>query len=269
METIRIAYSTCPNDTFIFQALVHGEITQSAIHFEVELEDIAALNAWAKQGTYDVIKVSAAVLPALQHEYVLLESGSALGNGCGPLLVSRPDLTSTSPDLQLLRIGIPGWDTTAYALLRYYAQTIHQPLGTITAQRFDTIMPAILSGELDAGVIIHESRFVYPQLGLALLQDLGEFWEQQQQLPIPLGVIVAHRRLGAQRIDELNNWIGSSIDYAWNNPAQVMPYVCSHAQEMDIQVAQAHIDLYVNDYTRQLGPKGHLAIQRLLDIIAA
>lgn len=258
--TLSLAYSTCPNDTFIFEALVHGRVDTEGMSFDVQLADIKELNGLARMGAVQVCKVSYFAYALLQQQYALLDAGSALGRGCGPLLISKRRIT---PDeLPQLRIGIPGADTTAHLLLHYYAPQATNRM----VLRFDEIMPAILRGELDAGVIIHESRFVYPQLGLQLVADLGAHWEQQTGAPIPLGGIVAQHCLGAEVVGKLNRSLRRSIEYAIANPQVVMPYVRQHAQEMNDMVMGAHIELYVNDYSVQLGTDGQQAVNKLLHV---
>ncbi len=258
MHKLSLAYSPCPNDTFLFEALVHGRIDTEGLAFEVHLADIKELNTLARTGAVDVCKVSYFAYHFLQQDYALLEGGSALGRGCGPLIVSKHPLTKT--DLTTAAIAIPGLDTTAHLLLHYYApEAVNRHV-----LLFHEIMPAVARGEVDAGVIIHESRFVYPQHGLQLVQDLGAYWEQQTGLPIPLGGIVAKKTLGTETIEKLNRVLRRSVEYVFAHRETVMPYVRAHAQEMEEAVMLAHIGLYVNDYSIALGAEGHRAVAYLL-----
>jgi 1,4-dihydroxy-6-naphthoate synthase len=259
---LTLAYSPCPNDTFLFDAAVHGRIDTEGLAFDVHLADIKELNTLARTGAVQVCKVSYFAYSLLRPHYTLLEAGSALGQNCGPLLISKRPLTKE--DLPGCTIAIPGADTTAHLLLQFYAPNATRR----QVMLFHEIMPAVASGAVDAGVIIHESRFVYPNYGLQLVQDLGQYWEDQTGLPIPLGGIVAKSELGAETIGKLNRVIRRSVEYAFANPATVMPYVRAHAQEMDEAVMRAHIDLYVNQFSVDLGPHGHAAIGKLLQTAA-
>ena len=250
---LKLAYSPCPNDTFMFGALVLGLIPH-AYDFEVVLEDIKDLNSLARQQQADVCKVSFYAYTQLQG-WSLLDSGAALGQGVGPLLVARQPIQ----DLAQTHIAIPGADTTANLLLAFYApQARHK-----TVRLFSEIMPAVAAGEYDAGLIIHESRFTYPQYGLLQLADLGSYWEQQTQLPIPLGGIVARESLRPDVRADLARLIRASIAYARQQPEAVLPYVRAHAQEMEETVMLQHIALYVNDYSLELGQKGRAAVEKL------
>jgi len=255
---LHLAYSTCPNDTFIFGPMALGLVDSLDFTFEHTLTDIKDLNALAQTGTPDIVKISYAAYPAVAQQYQLLEAGSALGRGCGPLLVTHKPYTLA--DLARLRIAIPGADTTAARLLRLFAPDAQH----LTVVRFDEIMPAVASGQFDAGVIIHESRFTYPQFGLHLLQDLGAYWEATTGLPIPLGGIVAHRRLGPEVIQAFDHLLQRSVAYAFAHPEAVQPYIQQYAAEIAPEVQQAHIDLYVNQFSLALGPEGHQAIDALL-----
>jgi 1,4-dihydroxy-6-naphthoate synthase len=260
MPLIRLAFSPCPNDTFIFDALVNGRIDLEGLSFDVQLADIDVLNQLAATQAVDVCKVSFhAYALKLQADWHLLDAGAALGRGVGPLLVqhkdAKPDSWRSGP------IAIPGLETTAHFLLRHYA---HDCI-SVRSMLFSEIMPAVAKGEVAAGVIIHESRFVYESYGLALIRDLGTHWEETTGLPIPLGGIVALRRLGPELLVKLNRVVARSVNYAFEHPEASRPYIRLHAQELDEVVTQAHIDLYVNSYTRNLGAEGHLAVQRLLE----
>jgi len=258
-EKISIGFSPCPNDTFIFHALVHGRTGLDCPDFAPEvLADVETLNEWALSGRFDVTKLSFHALGHVLDRYVLLSAGSALGRGCGPLLVARKRF---SPEKWAdLSIAIPGRYTTAALLLQMCADV---PMNT-RVMRFDEIMPAIVSGKVDAGVIIHESRFTFHEHGLLLLQDLGAWWEKTTGFPIPLGGIVAKRSLGRERIMRINHCVRASVDAAFASPDMGMPYIRQNAQELDEQVVRAHIDLYVNAFSRNLGAEGIAAVREFL-----
>lgn len=259
---LSLAYSPCPNDTFLFDAAVHGRIDTEGLAFDVQLADIKELNALARAGAVQVCKVSYFAYALLQPQYTLLEAGSALGQNCGPLLISKRKISVD--ELQHCTIAIPGTDTTANLLLQFFAPQAARRQVLL----FSDIMPAVARGAVDAGVIIHESRFVYPNFGLQLIQDLGEYWEAQTGLSIPLGGIVTKTELGPEVIGKLNRVIRRSVEYAFANTDVVMPYVRAHAQEMDESVMRAHINLYVNQYSVDLGVHGHAAVERLLQTAA-
>jgi len=254
---LTLGFSPCPNDTFIFDALVHGRIDTGGLGFTERLEDVETLNRLAGEGALDVTKVSYGAIPHLLRDYVLLRSGGALGRGCGPLIVARRGLT---PDeLRTARIAIPGRNTTANLLLRLYAPGAAPGIERV----YHEIMPAVASGEVDAGLIIHESRFTYPEHGLVRVADLGEWWEATTGLPIPLGGILARRALGGEAIRALEDGIRRSVEYAYAHPDASRDYIRAHAREMDDAVQQQHIDLYVNRYSVNLGDDGAAAVEAL------
>ena len=244
---MKLAFSPCPNDTFIFDALVHGRVPGAPV-VEVTYADIDVLNKLATAGVPDVVKVSAGALPWLLEDYRVLPSGGALGRGCGPLvLVASPDRT----DLEGAVVAVPGERTTAYLLFRLWAAD--QGVKDVVVLPFEQIMPAVQRGDVDAGLVIHESRFTYPSYGLRALQDLGEWWESTTGLPIPLGLILARR--DNPDFDALGRWIAASVEQAWADPALSAPYVAEYSQEMDPGVCQQHIDLYVNSFSADLGTR--------------
>jgi 1,4-dihydroxy-6-naphthoate synthase len=251
--TLSLAVSPCPNDTFVFSAWVHGQVAGPAV--EVTLADIDVCNQLAVAGTPDVVKVSFAALPELLDRYALLPCGGALGRGCGPLVLAR----TADQDLRGARIAVPGERTTAYLLLRLWGAALGFE---VTVLPFEQIMPAVRDGRVDAGLVIHESRFTFPSYGLVCLQDLGAWWEDDTGLPIPLGAIVARRGLDLSAVTAA---VRASVEHAWAHPDAAAPWVAEHSQEMDPAVCQAHIDLYVNDFTRDLGDEGHAAVRALLD----
>ncbi len=256
-----LGFSPCPNDTFIFNALVSGRVCNSALNFtEPVLADVETLNERAMEGCYDVTKLSFHALGHVLDRYVLLRSGSALGRGCGPLLVSRK--SSFPNGLNDRKIAIPGQYTTAVMLLKLYDPTCTN----LVPMRFDKIMPAVAGGKVDAGLIIHESRFTYKYHGLKKIIDLGEWWEQTTALPIPLGGIAAKREIGPERIKMIEACIRQSIKTAFAQPELARGYVCQHAQEMEDSVIDQHIALYVNDFSVELGSEGERAVNKFFEL---
>jgi 1,4-dihydroxy-6-naphthoate synthase len=254
---LTLGYSPCPNDTFIFDALVHGRVEAGGLRFEERLEDVETLNRLAAEAALDVTKISYGAIPGLLRDYVLLRSGGALGRGCGPLVVARRELSAG--ELAGAHIAIPGRNTTANLLLRLFAPDAAPGMERV----YSDIMPAVARGEFDAGLIIHESRFTYPQHGLMRVVDLGEWWERTTGLPIPLGGILARRSLGEANIRAIEDGIRRSVEYAFAHPDASRPYVRAHAQEMDDTVTQQHIDLYVNRFSVDVEEEGQRAIEAL------
>jgi 1,4-dihydroxy-6-naphthoate synthase len=246
-QTLTIGYSPCPNDTFIFYALTHGKVRVPGISFQERLEDVETLNQLALGGSLDITKISYHALGHLREQYALLRSGSALGRGCGPLIVAKPG--TGLADLNKGSIAIPGRLTTAFLLLLLFDPTIRNtPVMT-----FDRIMDAVSRSEVTAGLIIHESRFTYPLYKLEKLLDLGEWWEQHSGLPIPLGGILGKRTLGRDVLLRVEEGIRQSLRYARLRTSEVMEYCRQHSQEMDEKVMKDHISLYVNDFSLDLG----------------
>ncbi|GAA1237923.1 1,4-dihydroxy-6-naphthoate synthase [Kitasatospora nipponensis] len=265
-EPLRIAYSPCPNDTFVFHAWTHGLLPGSEAP-EVLFADIDVTNGLAERAELDVLKISYGALPWVLDEYALLPCGGALGRGCGPLVLTRPD---TPADLSGRTVAVPSERSTAYLLFRLWAAgAVPGGLGRIVVLPFHEIMPAVRDGRVDAGLVIHEARFTYQRYGLVRLADMGEAWERETGLPIPLGAIVARRSLGAARLRELAATVRGSVEAAWADPAASRDYVLAHAQEMDPAVADQHIELYVNAFTADLGEDGYAAVRALLTRAAA
>ena len=258
MNAITLGYSPCPNDTFIFYGLVHGQILGLPRCKEI-LEDIDQLNTMALAGQLDMVKVSFHALAYLLEDYCLLHAGGALGRGCGPLVVARDRVEIGK--LANKKIAIPGALTTAALLLRLCLPQAQK----LEVMPFDQIMPALQKGEVDAGLIIHESRFTYPDYGLHKVIDLGEWWEVSSGHPIPLGGIMARRSLGRKQVGILDRGLRSSIEFAYAHPETIKGYIRQHAQEMQDEVMQAHIDLYVNNYSLDYGIAGEAAIKALLE----
>jgi 1,4-dihydroxy-6-naphthoate synthase len=262
---LRIAYSPCPNDTFVFDALAHGRVP-AAPELDVTFADIDLTNGMAERGEFDVLKVSYAVLPYVLDEYALLPCGGALGRGCGPLVLTR----EAGVDLKGRTVAVPSEKSTAYLLFRLWAaDTVPGGVGEIVVMPFHEIMPAVRDGKVDAGLVIHEARFTYQNYGLHKLADMGEHWENTTGLPIPLGAIIAKRSLGERTLRLLAESIRTSVRAAWDDPEASRPYVMEHAQEMDPAVADQHIGLYVNEFTAGLGEDGYAAVRGLLTRAAA
>lgn len=260
---MKIAYSPCPNDTFVFHAWAHG-LLPDAPPLDVTYADIDITNGLAASGTGpDVLKVSYAALPWVLSEYALLPCGGALGRGCGPLVLTHDASGNADPaTLAGRKVAVPSERSTAYLLFRLWAaQKVPGGVGEIVVMPFDKIMPAVRDGVVDAGLVIHEARFTYPSYGLTLLADMGNWWEEDTNLPIPLGAIIARRSLD---LDAIAKWTRASVEYAWAHPEASADYVMCHAQEMSPDVAKAHINLYVNEFTADLGEKGYEAVTALL-----
>jgi 1,4-dihydroxy-6-naphthoate synthase len=260
MTKLTIGFSPCPNDTFIFDALLHGRIDTEGLEFEAVMEDVEALNRRAFAGELDVTKLSYHAFAHLTDRYALLDAGSALGNNCGPLLIARQ--TMSEAEINQARIAIPGKMTTANFLLSLAYPNAGNKYETI----FSDIEQAVLRGDADAGLIIHENRFTYAQKGLVKILDLGEHWESTTGLPIPLGGIVVRRDLPVEIQQKMNRVMRRSVEYAFAHPAAVMPFVRQYAQEMEERVMRAHIDLYVTDHTIDLGKAGRAAVQQMFQI---
>ena len=262
---MKIAFSPCPNDTYIYHAWVHGLIS-GAPELEVTYADIDITNTLAQGNDGpDILKISYGALPWVSDEYALLPCGGALGRGCGPLVLTsgRDAITNDPATLAGRRVAVPSERSTAYLLFRLWAaQNIPGGIGEIVIMPFDQIMPAVRDGLVDAGLVIHEARFTYPDYGLSLMTDLGNWWEQDTSLPIPLGAIIARKSLDLSKI---TTWIRESVEYAWAHPEASQEYVLHHSQELSPEVVQAHIDLYVNPFSADLGDEGYGAIKALLN----
>jgi 1,4-dihydroxy-6-naphthoate synthase len=258
MRELSFGYSPCPNDTFAFHALTHG-LVETSLSIRPVLLDIEELNRRAHDGAFDLTKLSVGAFAAVGDRYALLRSGAALGKGVGPLVVTR---TPVAFDVAVGgRLAIPGRETTAYRLLRLAAPA----LGEVVELRYDRILRAVESGEVDAGLIIHESRFTYADHGLHKAIDLGDWWEQETQLPVPLAGICARADLDADVRAEAERAIRASVQYAFDHPEASRDYVRAHAQEMSAEVCAQHIALYVNEHSLDVGHDGLAAIQRLVN----
>jgi 1,4-dihydroxy-6-naphthoate synthase len=258
-QILKLGYSPCPNDTYIFFALSEGRIDLDSYQVDTILADVEVLNHKTHQGALDVVKVSIHALLHLLDQYCLLRSGGALGKGCGPLLVARQPLPVE--EIRHKTIAIPGKWTTAHLLLQLHGG--HE--GHRQEMIFHEIMPAVARGEVDAGLIIHEGRFTYPAMGLHKILDLGDWWEKQTGLPLPLGGIVIKRSLGPDTARFMEAKIRESLLYARAHPQEVWSFVQSYAQEMEPAVIQQHIDTFVNEFSLDMGLEGQKAIERLLE----
>ena len=252
---LTLGFSPCPNDTFIFDALVHHKIDTEGLEFEVAFADVEQLNKWALDGELDVTKLSYSAFTYCVNDYVLLDSGSALGSNCGPLLIKKPETILTSES----KIAIPGKYTTANMLLSIAFPEYQNKVETL----FSDIENDVIETKVEAGLIIHETRFTYQDKGLKKVKDLGEFWEEETQLPIPLGGIVVKKILPLEIQQRLERVLRKSVEYAFENPNSSADYVQFHAQTMRKEVVDAHINLYVNDYSVSLGGKGRKAVKMI------
>ena len=270
---LKIGFSPCPNDTFIFDALIHHKVDTLGLKFDVQYEDVETLNHKAFKGELDITKLSYHAFAYATEEYELLDAGSALGFGVGPLLITKDPAIAErlrhiieEGDLLLesdksLKIGIPGKYTTANFLLGLALPALHEKHEVL----FSEIENALLEGSIDIGLIIHENRFTYAQKGLYKIVDLGDYWEKTTGCPIPLGGIVVKRNLDQSVKLKINNLIRESVEFAFANPKSGLEYIRSHAQEMEEEVMYKHIDLYVNKYSVDLAGEGRAAIQQMFD----
>ncbi len=268
---LTLGFSPCPNDTFIFDALVNKKIDSGSLEFDVMLEDVQTLNQWAKEGKLDITKLSYGVLPLVLDKYIVLNSGSALGSGVGPLLISPPRPQKGEPEssfqiegVQNSLIAIPGENTTAHLLFSLAFPNAKNKIFL----RYDEIENFVLSGQ-GFGVIIHENRFTYEAKGLKKIVDLGDYWEKETGNPIPLGGIVINRNIELATQQQVDALIKKSIEYAFGNYPELNDYIRNHAQEMSEAVMIKHIDLYVNEYSIALKEEGKNAVQKLLDVYSS
>ena len=257
--TFTIGFSPCPNDTFIFDALVNNKIDTEGLVFETILEDVETLNRWALEGKLEITKLSYGVLPLVLDNYILLNSGSALGRGVGPLLISNKE--QGMMNVEGCTIAIPGKNTTAHLLFSLAYPNAKNKIFL----RYDEIENFVLENK-GLGVIIHENRFTYQQKGLFKITDLGDYWEQQTGNPIPLGGIVIKRTIDTKLQQQVDRLIKKSIQYAFGNYPQLNDYIRNHSQEMSEDVMRKHIDLYVNDYSIDLGEMGKNAVKKIIAV---
>jgi 1,4-dihydroxy-6-naphthoate synthase len=257
---LTLGFSPCPNDTFIFDAMVNKKIDTMGLDFTVQLADVQTLNENAIRGNTDITKISYGVLPLALKHYDLLNAGGALGKGVGPLLISREVIPKEEVSNKV--IAIPGKNTTAHLLFSTAFPVADKKLFLV----FSEIEKAVLDGTADAGVIIHENRFTYQQRGLTKIMDLGEYWEEVTQGPIPLGGIVMRKSFPDELQRTVNGLIRKSVEFAFSHYPVITDYVKQHSQEMEEKVMRQHIDLYVNDYSLDLGADGKAAINKLLEV---
>ncbi|MBC7651222.1 MAG: 1,4-dihydroxy-6-naphthoate synthase [Deinococcales bacterium] len=259
---LSLGFSPCPNDTFIFDALVNNKIDTEGLVFDVYLEDVQTLNQWAKEKKLDVSKISYGVLPLIVDDYVTLNSGGALGKSVGPLLITSSTTNCQLSAVNSKTIAIPGENTTAHMLFSLAFPEAKNKQFLV----FHDIEAAVLSGKVDAGVIIHENRFTYQDKGLVKLMDLGDYWEQKLKVPIALGGIVAKRQLGKTLAKKVDVLIRKSVEFAFLNYSELTDYTKQHSQEMSEAVMRQHIDLYVNNYSINLGEEGKKAVLAMLNV---
>ena len=260
MQKLSLGFSPCPNDTFIFDAMIHGKIDTEGVTFEVTLGDVEELNDKALKGELDITKLSYHAMAFCLEEYQLLNSGSALGSGVGPLLIAKKFLSKE--ELKDACIAIPGKYTTANFLLSLAYPNAQHKVETL----FSDIENDVISGKVDAGLIIHENRFTYQEKGLEKIIDLGEYWENTTGTLIPLGGIIIKRKLPKQVIEKVNRLIRKSIEFAFKNPNEPLCYMQQHSQEMDEKVMRQHVELYVNKYSINLGSEGKDAVTQLFNL---
>jgi 1,4-dihydroxy-6-naphthoate synthase len=257
---LALGFSPCPNDTFIFDALVNKKIDTEGLEFTVMMEDVETLNEWGLKGKLDISKLSFPALFRSLDNYLLLDSGSALGKGVGPLLVSKNKMKEE--DIEKKSIAIPGSNTTANMILSFAYPGAMNKIPMV----FSSIEDAVLAGTTELGVIIHENRFTYKEKGLEKVADLGEVWEQKMKLPIPLGGIAVNRRLTVSTGKKLEGLIRRSLEFAFSNYPRIADYVKQHSQTMSEDVMRQHIDLYVNDYSLSLGKDGRKAVEKMFEV---
>lgn len=257
-----LGFSPCPNDTFIFDALVNNKIDTEGFEFDVQLEDVETLNQWALEGKLDITKLSfPAFFKSLEH-YTLLNAGSAIGNGVGPLLITDSKTELTSEEINQASIALPGKNTTANLLFSY----AYPDANDKTFMLFSEIENALLNKQVDLGVIIHENRFTYHQKGLHKVLDLGEFWEEKMESPIPLGGIAINQSIKRSVALKINELIHKSLEFGFKNYPTINEYVKQHSQEMSEEVMRQHIDLYVNQFSLDIGEDGRNAIENLFEV---
>jgi 1,4-dihydroxy-6-naphthoate synthase len=256
---LTLGFSPCPNETFIFDAMVNGKIDTRGLSFDYVMEDVETLNQWAINTKLDITKLSYNAFLHTVDKYALLHSGSALGKGVGPLLIAKQPLDPD--DAKKMRIAIPGINTTANLLLSLAFPEAKNK----TEVLFSEIEQAVVDGKYDAGLIIHESRFTYEQKGLVKLIDLGDWWEHEMNAAIPLGGIVMKRKFDKELIETVDIILKESIAYGWKYYPELTPFVTENSQEMEERVMRQHIELYVNDYTTDLGKEGRAAINTLFE----
>ncbi len=262
MRTLSLGYSPCPNDTFIFYALIHGKVDTDNLIFKETLLDVETLNQMALDRRFDITKISYYAFGYLCEDYCLLRSGSAMGKNCGPLIVAKENYALE--DLKGKRIAIPGRLTTANLLLHLFVSDFQLYPLSLTIMPFHEIMDRVKKGDADAGLVIHEGRFTYHLYGFKKVVDLGEWWEKETSLPLPLGGIIAKRNLGGDMIQKVDSLIRKSVEYSLKQREESKMYIKMHCQELKDEVIEHHIHLYVNDYSLDIGEDGLSAVRELL-----
>ncbi len=262
MRTLSLGYSPCPNDTFIFYALIHGKVDTDNLIFKETLLDVETLNQMALDRRFDITKISYYAFGYLCEDYCLLRSGSAMGKNCGPLIVAKENYALE--DLKGKRIAIPGRLTTANLLLHLFVSDFQLYPLSLTIMPFHEIMDRVKKGDADAGLVIHEGRFTYHLYGFKKVVDLGEWWEKETNLPLPLGGIIAKRNLGGEMIQKVDSLIRKSVEYSLKQREESKMYIKMHSQELKDEVIEHHIHLYVNDYSLDIGEDGLSAVRELL-----
>jgi 1,4-dihydroxy-6-naphthoate synthase len=259
---LTLGFSPCPNDTFIFDALVNAKIDTEGFEFETVLADVETLNEWSVEGKLDITKLSFPAFFRSLKNYTLLNTGSALGNGVGPVLITDTPNELTDEEINQASIALPGVNTTANLLFSFaYPEAVHKKF-----MIFSAIEDALINKEIDLGVIIHENRFTYQQKGLYKVRDLGEYWQARMELPVPLGGIAINQSIKRSVALKVNALIRKSLDFAFKNYPLIPEYVKQHSQEMNEEVMRQHINLYVNDFSRDLAEEGKLAIESLYQV---
>ncbi len=261
MKSLTLGYSPCPNDTFIFYALIHDKIDTKNLKFKETLLDVETLNQKALHTELDLTKISYHAFGHMRKNYCLLRAGGALGRGCGPLVIAKNEYAME--ELRGKKIAIPGKLTTAYLLLQLYNPDFRLQTSDLLEMPFDKIIDAVAKEEVDAGLIIHESRFTYADHGLVMVADLGDWWEAETALPVPLAGICARADLDVDTVAAAEAGIRASVEYAFAHPEASREYVRAHSQELSDEVCAAHIALYVNEFSVDLGDEGRAAIDRL------
>lgn len=260
LQKLTLGFSSCPNDTFIFDAMIHHKIDTEGLEFELIIADVEELNKRAFEAELDITKISFNAFTRLTNQYILLDSGAALGENCGPLIIANEEMPIAA--LNSKKIAIPGVNTTANLLMTFSFPQAENKIEML----FSDIENAVIEGKVDAGLIIHESRFTYQDKGLIKLADIGEIWETKTGTPTPLGGIIAQRNLGNELLEKINRVLRRSVEFAFKNPKSGLEFIRLHSQEMSEEVMYKHIELYVNEHSISLGNSGRKSVEKLFEI---
>lgn len=260
LQKLTLGFSSCPNDTFIFDAMIHHKIDTEGLEFELIIADVEELNKRAFEAELDITKISFNAFTRLTNQYILLDSGAALGENCGPLIIANEKMPIAA--LNSKKIAIPGVNTTANLLMTFSFPQAENKIEML----FSDIENAVIEGKVDAGLIIHESRFTYQDKGLIKLADIGEIWETKTGTPTPLGGIIAQRNLGNELLEKINRVLRRSVEFAFKNPKSGLEFIRLHSQEMSEEVMYKHIELYVNEHSISLGNSGRKSVEKLFEI---